>query len=205
MFKFFTRSVETFDTRVKTVAQQARGLLQTRYGLWFVGFISFVESALPVPLITDPFLIVYILANRGRVVAGVLVTTLMSVAGGVTAFAVAAYFQTLVVTRLSAHTLAQFETIVARFQEEMFIVTILGAVTPVPYTLVGFAAGFVEGSLLIFILASFVGRGARYALVGFVTHRFGIRAMEKLREQITLLTLVTIFLVVLYILIKLSW
>lgn len=205
MFNFFIRWVEQFDTRVKVIAQQARGLLQTRYGLWFVGFISYVESALPVPLITDPFLIVYILANRGKAVAGVLVTTAMSVAGGVTAFAVAAYFQSLVVTRLSPHTLAQFETIVARFQEEMFVVTILGAVTPVPYTLVGFAAGFVEGSLLIFVIASIVGRGARYALVGFVTHRFGIRAMEKLREQITLLTLVTVLLVGLYVFIKLSW
>lgn len=195
-------SLTAFDTYLKNFALQARTLLRTKYGLWFVGFISFAESALPVPLITDPFLIIYIIANQGRVFSGVLVTTAMSVVGGVSAFAVAAFFQPYILSLLSVESLLQFESIVARFQEEMFIVTILGAVTPVPYTLVSLAAGFVEGSLLIFVLASLIGRGGRYALVGYVTHKFGIRAMEKIRKQMFGLTIVTVAAIAAYIIIK---
>lgn len=195
-------ALAAFDIYLRNFALQARTLLRTKYGLWFVGFISYAESALPVPLITDPFLIIYIIANEGQVIRGVLVTTVMSVIGGVSAFAVAAFFQPYILSLLSADALLQFESIVTRFQDEMFIVTILGAVTPVPYTLVSLAAGFVEGSLLIFVLASFIGRGGRYALVGYITHKFGIRAMEKIRTQMFGLTLVTVAAVVVYVAIK---
>lgn len=200
--QFITKTTEQFDAQVKNVAKQSHGLLQTKYGLWFVGLVSFVESALPVPLVTDPFLILYILANRTRAVAGVVVTTIMSVLGGVTAFVTAAFFQPFLLAQFSDEVLAEFQSIVARFQEEMFVVTILGAVTPVPYTLVGYAAGFVEGSLLIFVVASVIGRGARYALVGYMTYRFGMKAMERLRGHITTLTVVTLFVIVLYFLFK---
>lgn len=196
------QSLYAADTYVQNFALQARTLLRSRYGIWFVGFISFVESALPVPLLTDPFLVVYIIANKGRVISGVLMTTFMSVAGGVAAFAVAAIFQPYVLSWLSASTMSQFELIVARFQTEMFIMTILGAVTPVPYTLVALAAGFVEGSLLIFILASLLGRGARYALVGYVTERYGIAALQIIKQKMFGLTVVTLLAIMAYIILK---
>jgi len=195
--------LHAIDTYLRNFALHASTLLRTKYGLWFVGFISYVESALPVPLITDPFLIIYIIANHGRVISGVLMATVMSVAGGVTAFTFAAFFQPHILSLLSPDTLVQFEDIVTEFQAEMFVVTILGAITPVPYTLVALAAGFVEGSLMIFIVASIIGRGSRYALVGYVTHKFGIRALGKIRQQMFGLTLVTVAAITVYVIYKL--
>jgi len=71
------------ETQIEDAAVQAGGLLRSQYGLWALAGISFIESALPVPIITDPFLIAYILADKKSVYKGVVVTLVASILGGV--------------------------------------------------------------------------------------------------------------------------
>jgi membrane protein YqaA with SNARE-associated domain len=142
----------TIETHVEEAAQQAGGLLRSRYGLWALAGLSFVESALLVPIITDPFLIAYILADKKSVYKGVFVTLASSVLGGIFAYTLAFSFYEFIAQEYLVGSIGeQFYSIVDTLQGGVFVVTLLGAVTPIPYTLVALGAGFVEGNLLLFI------------------------------------------------------
>lgn len=183
---------------VKHVTHPIIKLLQSQFGLWVVGFVSFIESALPVPIITDPFMMAYILINRHRTFWAVFVTLVTSVAGGVTAYLMAFYSSDLVLSYLSPTSLEYFASLAEQAQAEIFVLTILGAITPIPYTLVGLAGGFVKGNLLVFVLASVLGRGLRYVVVGYLTYKFGIQAIEHIKQHLKWITIVTILFAVGY-------
>jgi membrane protein YqaA with SNARE-associated domain len=183
--------IDPIETRVEEAAEKARGLLRSRYGLWALASISFFESALLVPILTDPFLVAYILADRHSAKKGVIVTTIASMLGGIFAYLVALSFYEFIAEQYLVGTVGeQFYTIVDGFKEGTFALTILGAVTPVPYTLVAMAAGFVHGSFIAFCIASFLGRGFRYGVVGWLTHRFGNKALVIARENLLYVTIV---------------
>lgn len=192
---------EKIERYISGASRQASTILRTRYGIWLVAMISFVESALPVPLITDPFMVAYILVNRTRAILAVVVTTVASVAGGITAYLVAASFYYYAISYLSADSVAQLDQVIKRFQEGTFVATLFGAITPVPYTLVAFGAGFVQGSIWSFLAASLIGRGLRYVVVGYVTYKYGPQALERIKRNLLIFTLLSLFLFAVYLLI----
>lgn len=185
---------------VKRAQLQAVSIVRSRYGLWGLCLISFIESALVVPLVTDPFLAAYILAHNGRVVRAVILTTVASVLGGVTAYIFAVGFFDLMSGWMSSGHIDQIYEFAHRFEEGTFILTLLGAVTPVPYTLVALAAGFVKGNFVYFLAATILGRGSRYALVGYLTHRFGQRSLQLIKHNIMVISIVVSVCIVLYLL-----
>jgi len=183
----------SIESQVEEAAQQAGGLLRSRYGLWVLACLSFAESALPVPIITDPFLIAYILADKKSVYKGVFVTLCASVLGGIFAYTLAFSFYEFIADRYFVGVIGeQFFAIVDQLQEGTFVVTLLGAITPIPYTLVALGAGFVKGSLILFIIASIIGRGGRYILVGWVTYMFGEKAIDIIRRRLLFISLLCI-------------
>lgn len=189
-----------FRDHVDDAAGKTGDILRSRYGIWALGIISFVESALVIPIITDPFLVVYILADKARALRAVIMTTLSSVLGGVFAYVLAvAFFEFVAVQYLSGPLAVEFYEIAGAFQDNTFIFTLLGALTPIPYTLVALAIGFVEGSLIAFILASLLGRGLRYVVVGWVTYHVGDHALEIARKRMALITVLVVIAVTAYV------
>jgi len=185
------------------VAGLTAGLLRSGYGIWVLGLISFIESFLVVPIITDPFLVMYILANRRCVWRAVAVTTVTSLLGGFLAYVLAAvFFEFVAVHYLTGSTGELFYTVADGFKDNTFTFTLLGAITPVPYTIVALAVGFVEGNLAAFLVASLVGRGGRYILVGLLTKRFGEAAVGLARERVRTVTLFLLAAVFAYFLLK---
>lgn len=195
--------ISRFEYHVRESARQAGGLLRSRYGLWFLGMVSFVESVLPIPLITDPFLIAYLLANRGRAVVAVAVTLVTSVLGGLLSYVAAAYFIELLFAFLTTGMEAEFYEVVDRFRDDTFTLAVIGAITPIPYTIVAMAAGAIQGNLPLFLLGSLVGRGFRYILLTVLAERFGERALTLAERHLTLATVGMLVLAVAYLLYKL--
>lgn len=183
--------ITKFEYHVLRITRQVSVLLGMRYGMWILGIISFVESSLLLPIITDPFLVAYILAHRSRAISAVIVTTVTSIAGGFVAFITAAFFLELIMKWTSDATTAQFYQLVAQIQDSTFVLAFLGAVTPVPFTLVALAAGAIKGNLVLFLLGGLVGRTLRYGLVGYLTYKFGDHAVAIVKKQIALITIVT--------------
>lgn len=186
-------------------SEHARTVTHSPYGIWGLAAISFIESALPAPLITDPFLLAYILARREDTLRAVLVTTASSVAGGVAGYFIAVgFFEVVVTPFLSSDALSEIYAISERFEEGSFLLSLTGAVTPLPYTFVAIAAGVVQANLILFILGSTLGRLFRYGFEGWVMYRFGTQALAIIRRQIVLTTLILTVLVGLYIFYALS-
>ena len=107
--------------------------------------------------------------------------------GGIVAYGTAYLFFDAVATMLlSTHALSSLHQFVERLNESVFVLTLVGAVTPIPYTLVAYAAGFAKGSIVAFAIASILGRAARLGVVGFLTHRFGAQALAIFAKRFRL-------------------
>jgi len=198
--KLDTQVERVINTRTVSRAQKVLG---SRSGLWLIGLISFIESALPLPIITDPFMVAGILANRSKAALVVLVTLVSSVVGGVAAFVMARYFFARLEALMTSGMLEQFQTMIMMNESGTFLVTLVGAITPIPYTLTAWVVAVGEGSLLMFIVVSIVGRGFRYGIVGMCTYWFGPRALTYARRSLGVTSIVLVILVGLYVWLKL--
>ena len=180
----------------------AQKVLQSRSGLIFIALVSFMESALPLPILTDPFLVAAILANRSNTLKLVIMTTTASVLGGVCAYLVASFFFETLLQWLTPGMLSEFNSMVSTTGSNAFIMTLVGAITPVPYTIVAWVIAVIEGGITVFITASVLGRGLRYSLVGFATYRFGPLAISYARRYVIIASVILIVLIALYVWLK---
>jgi membrane protein YqaA with SNARE-associated domain len=174
-------------TRIKKI-------LGSDSGVTMISVISFLESMLPIPILTDPFLVAAILANRVNATKLVLMTTAFSTLGGVFAFVLASVFFDSMMMLLSPDVVAEFQLLVASSTSNIFLLSLIGAVTPVPYTIVAWVVAVLNGSLLIFILASILGRGLRYGIVGYCTYTFGRQAMMYAKRYIAFTSIAVVVL-----------
>lgn len=177
--------------RTSTV-EKARAIMSNRSGMFVVGIVSFLESALPVPILTDPFLVAAILLNRTKTIWLVLMTMTMSVIGGVVAYLMALLFFDVLMSWMSPEVMIQFTAMANGSNSGTSMLTLVGAVTPVPYTIVAWVVAVMKGSLLVFVIASVVGRGFRYAVVGYSTYRFGALAVSYIKRYIGITSIVVI-------------
>lgn len=193
------------DKQVEEAAAKAGTLLRSKFGIWSLAGVSFVESALIVPLVTDPFLAAYVLADRQKVWRGVIVTTLASLLGGIFAFFFAWGFFEVIERNFPNSFIIDIVHSGDEVRRGTFTATLIGAFTPLPYTLVAYGTGLIKANVLAFITATIIGRGARYMIVGWLTYRYGEQALDIARRRIRLASAVGIALVVLYVLHHFGW
>jgi membrane protein YqaA with SNARE-associated domain len=77
---------------------------------------------------------------------------------------------------------ALFDQVQALYQQNAFLALLTAAFTPIPYKVFTVGAGVFEVGFLTLILASVVGRSARFFMVAGVFHFFGAR-MKSLLER----------------------
>jgi membrane protein YqaA with SNARE-associated domain len=168
----------------KSLIEKTGELLRSRYGLWFLAFVAFADSALALPIITDPFMIAHILADRRKALIATVVTVSASVVGGLSAYFIASLFIDQLLTLLSPEGVDKFNEVVAIFNQGTFTLSFLGALAPIPYTFVALVAGALKGSVLMFFLGSVIGRSIRYGIVAYFVYTFGEHALELAKRHI---------------------
>lgn len=181
------------------VIKKGQKFIGSRSGVRFVSIVSFLEAALPAPILTDPFLIASILANKKNTHKLIFVTTLWSVIGGVCAYFTASFFFEWLLKVLNTGIIEDFQAMISTNTMNTFVLTIVGAITPVPYTLVAWTVAVLDGGLIVFVLASILGRGLRYLVVGYLTYKFGLLAVDYTKRYLNLITVAIVTLVILYI------
>lgn len=175
--------------------------MRSRYAQVILGLISFSESIFA-PIITDPFLVAIILADRARWVRYTVITIGSSVLGGAVAYLLGAvFFEIFGVWLLETFKLQDiFTSATAQLQQTNgFWFIFVGALTPIPYKLVALAGGFVFLPFWIFLLASLAGRAIRFLLTGYVSYAFGPLAIQILRYRINIILLALLFFVLAYV------
>lgn len=191
------------ETKVEEVLRsdtvsKAKRLLGSRSGTTMVATISFIESAFPLPILTDPFLVAAILVKRENVAKLIFVTTIASAAGGVFAYFTAMLFFDLLLRFMTPDMVEQFQSMIVSNKSSTLVLTLVGAITPVPYTVVAWVVGVLKGGLVTFIMASIFGRGLRYLIVGYSAYYFGPLAISYAKRFIGIISASVIGLAVLF-------
>lgn len=151
---------------------------------WFLGGLSFAESSFfPIP--PDVMLAPMSLARPEKAWHFALLTTLASVIGGIAGYFIGVFFFDLIEPLL--HEYGYWDRYLhARtwFEEWGFWAIFIAGFSPIPYKVFTIAAGAMSMAFLPFVLASIIGRGARFFLVAGLM-RWGGESMERtLREYI---------------------
>lgn len=168
---------------------------QTKQAEKWLGVYSFFETFLFFLFPVDPFLAVMVYANKTKWVRMFLITTFSSVISAIIVYFIA-YFSIELLTPF-VHFLGiekEIETISNNIEGYVFITTLIGAFTPIPYTPVVITAGFLKVNFFAFFFASLIGRGARFGLVAVVTYIFGVSVVPRLGRWANLITVFGIIL-----------
>jgi len=163
---------------------------------WYLAGLSFAESSFfPIP--PDVMLAPMSLARPQRAVFFATLTTLASVVGGILGYLIGVFAIDIIEPMLQGtHYLDKYVTAKDWFVEWGFVAIFVAGFSPIPYKVFTITAGAVSMAFLPFVLASFVGRGARFYLVALLM-AWGGEAMEaKLRHWVDWLGWLTVLLVV---------
>jgi len=154
----------------------------------YLSIISFLESVIfPIPV--DVMLAPMCLAKPHRAWSLAAITSLASVIGGVFGYLLG-YFAFDLVVAPALEVLGyqeRYAQAVVWFQEYGFWVVFIAGFSPIPYKVFTVSAGALHMAILPFILASAVGRSARFFLVAGLIYWGGEAMEKKLRQTIDLL------------------
>lgn len=142
-----------------------------RHAPRYLALLSFTESSFfPIP--PDVMLAPMVLAQRERAWYLAGITTLASVLGGLLGYLIGwVLFEQLgqpIIELYDAE--RQFQTVKDWFDEYGVWVVFVAGFSPIPYKLFTVTSGLLAMAILPFILASAVGRGARFFLVAGLIH-----------------------------------
>lgn len=150
----------------------------------FLAALSAAESVIfPVP--PDVMLAPMTLAAPQRWLRYAAICTLASVVGGLLGYALGSYLLDALwpwIGRLGWS--EPFLQVRGLFEQYGFWIVFVAGFTPIPYKLFTLAAGATGIGLPAFVLASFVGRGARFLLVAGLIAWGGARLEASLRRWI---------------------
>lgn len=151
---------------------------------WYLAALSFSESSFfPVP--PDVMLAPMALAQPARAWHFALLTLVASVLGGLLGYLIGHTAFTLVEPLI--HDVGYWEhylRVHEWFQRWGFWAIFIAAFTPIPYKLFTIAAGAIAMALLPFVIASFIGRGARFFLVAALMVWGGERMQHLLLKYV---------------------
>lgn len=167
----------------------------------YLGALSFAESSFfPIP--PDVMLAPMSVAQPSKAWRFAFITTVTSVLGGVFGYFIGAFaFEFIQPWVQSSSHLPKFEMAKSWFDQWGVWVIFVAGFSPIPYKLFTVTAGLLSLALLPFVIASFIGRGARFFLVAGLLKYAGPRlepVMLKYVEWIGWITVLLLIAVIAY-------
>jgi membrane protein YqaA with SNARE-associated domain len=152
---------------------------------YYLSLLSFVEAfILPFPP-PDVMLAPMSIAQPKRAMLFASLTLFFSVLGGLVGYLIGAFLFDLVSPYIVDWGYqARFDLVNQWFGRWGFWAVLVAGFSPVPYKIFTIAAGALQLALLPFMLASIIGRGARFFLVAWCLSRFGPSIEPKLIKYI---------------------
>ncbi|MBN2865532.1 MAG: DedA family protein [Thiotrichales bacterium] len=171
---------------------------------WYLGGMSFAESSFfPIP--PDVMLMPMALAKPDKAFQYAWITTIFSLLGGVLGYAIGYWMLDMVWPLIeSIGYVEKYRKIEGFFAEYGVWIVFIAGFSPIPYKLFTVTAGATGMALLPFIIASFIGRGARFFLVAWLMKVGGERYEPKIRQWIDWIGWFVIALVIFYIIHKVT-
>lgn len=166
-----------------------------RHAPRYLAALSFAESSFfPVP--PDVMLIPLCAAQPRKALRLGLLTTAFSTLGGLLGYAIGWFAFDLITPVLKdAGYWAQVLRVEGWFRQYGVWIVFVAGFSPLPYKVFTITAGAMSMPLPPFLLASFVGRGARFMLVAALIARFGPRVEPWIRRWVEWLGWLSVLLV----------
>lgn len=155
-----------------------------KHAAWYLSALSFAESSF-FPLPPDVMLAPMSLAQPNKALRYALLTTVASVLGGMLGYLIGAFAFDLIAPWI--HKLGYWEKFSLAqewFTKWGFWAVFLAGFSPIPYKVFTIAAGVLSMAFLPFVVASFIGRGARFFLVALLLAWGGERLETTLHSYV---------------------
>ena len=168
-----------------------------RHALKYLCVLSFAESSFfPVP--PDVMLAPMSLAQPGKALRFAVWTTVASVLGGMLGYSIGFFlFDNIEPWLQTTHYWESYLKAQSWFEEWGFWAVFVAGFSPIPYKVFTIAAGALNMIFLPFVLASVVGRGARFFLLAMLIASGGEKLESKLREYMDRLGWTVVALIIL--------
>lgn len=151
---------------------------------WYLGGLSFAESSFFL-IPPDVMLAPMCLAQPTKAYRFAALTTLMSVLGGIFGYLIGAWAFEVIEPQLMEWGYGDaYESARAWFDQWGVLAIFVAGFSPIPYKIFTIAAGSLSMAFLPFVLASAVGRGARFFLVAAMMAWGGAKAEAILHKYV---------------------
>ena len=165
---------------------------ETPYAIPALFLISFSESSFfPIP--PDVLLIALCIGNQQRGYVFAAWCSVASVLGGLAGYGIGAFlwdlkwvsgfFLTYVFSQ------ATFDHVGELYKQYDFWIVFVAAFTPIPYKVITITAGVFGTNVLMFVVASAIGRSARFFLVAWLFRRYGPPIKDFIEKRFGLVTI----------------
>lgn len=172
---------QRFVAAIQPVAEQLGGP-----GLALVAFLD--SSFLSLPEVADALLVVLTVHHPGEWLYFAAITTLGSVAGCYAIYALARKGGEAFVRRRFSPRLVERCVVLVRDHGLLAMVASALLPPPAPFKLFVLLAGVADMRPRTFIAAIAIGRGARFGAEAWLAHRYGDRAMDYIRGNLSTLS-----------------
>lgn len=159
-----------------------------KYATYYLALLSFMEASFfPVP--PDVMLAPMALANRSKAWRYALVTTLASIAGAILGYVIGMFLYEEIAKPIVHlyHLESKLDYVKTLFANYGIWIIFLAGFSPIPYKLFTITAGLVSMTFVPFLIASFIGRGARFFLVAGLVYAGGERMADALQRRIEII------------------
>lgn len=174
-----------------------------RYAPWYLGGLSFAESSFfPIP--PDVMLAPMSMAKPKEAWWYAALTTAASVLGGLLGYFIGYFAFELIAPLVTegGRYAEPFEAAEKWFDEWGVWAIFIAGFSPIPYKIFTITAGVMHMVLIPFLIASAVGRGARFFIVAALMAWGGERMESTLRQYVDWLGWIMVLLIVLVILLR---
>ena len=145
-------------------------IAETDWAVLGLAVSSFAESIFfPIP--PDPMLIGMAIARPGAALWLAALVTVCSVSGAILGHWLGRRFGRPLLYRMFSP--SKIQPVESLFRRYGLWAILLAAVTPLPYKVFAITAGVLDLDRRTFVIASFVGRGARFLALGMLVYVFG--------------------------------
>ncbi|MEJ2308978.1 MAG: DedA family protein [Gammaproteobacteria bacterium] len=155
-----------------------------RHAPYYLGGLSFAESSFfPIP--PDVMLAPMSIARPDRAMRYAFLTTLTSVFGGIAGYLIGMFAIELIEPLIQEWGYGDaYRDAQQWFGNWGFWAIFLAGFSPIPYKIFTITAGAISMAFLPFVLASFIGRGARFFLVAWLMSWGGEAMEQRLRQYV---------------------
>lgn len=190
-------------TKTEQITEYFKQNADSKKTMFWLDLIAFAESSFfPIP--PDPFQIGVTLAKPNRWKLFATHILIFSLLGGAFGYIIGYWFfesfgQPLV---NFYHLNEEVAQVGGFFRDNVFWTVFISAVTPIPYKVFTISAGLFHANFIVFMIASFLGRGMRFFSVGYLVKVLGRKYTEKILKHLDHISIAIVVLIILYLLIK---